>query len=772
MFVVKRDGSKEKVQFDKITRRIEKLCYNLDMNFIDPAEVTMKVNQGIHSGVTTSQLDELAAQTCAYMSTNHPDYSLLAARICVSNLHKETEPNFVNLCKALRMYVHPVSLEPAALISQEVLDVAMKHEQRITEAINMDLDFEYDFFAFKTLEKSYLLRMNGRVAERIQFLLMRVSIGIHGDDIDSVLETYSLMSKKKFTMATPTLFNAGTPCPQMSSCFLMMMKDDSISGIFDTLKNCAMISKYAGGIGLSVHDVRATNSYIRGTNGHSNGLVPMLRVFNNTARYVDQGGGRRKGSIAVYLEPWHADVEAFLDLRKNQGNDLERARDLFYALWVPDLFMKRVEENGPWGLFCPNECPGMSDVYGEEFDKLYQSYENSGKVRKVVHARDLWNQILDAQVETGTPYILFKDAANRKSNQQNLGIIKSSNLCTEILEYTSKDEIAVCNLASINLSSLVKRPYTEDALFDLEELEHLAGTITRNLNKVIDKNFYPVKEAETSNKKHRPIGIGVQGLADAFIMMRMPFDSPSARELNIRIFETMYFGAAKASVDLAKEFGPYSSFEGSPTSKGLFQFDLWGEIQTCNHDWDGLRHDMIKYGIRNSLLISPMPTASTSNILGNNEAFEPFTSNMYVRRVLSGEFAVVNKHLLKDLTRLGVWNDEVKAQVMRKKGSVQGIYEIPLDLQQLYKTVWEIPQKVIIDYASDRGPFICQSQSMNIHIADPSRGKLTSMFFYGWKKGLKTGMYYLRTQPKADSIQFVVDKVENACEKGCISCSA
>lgn len=784
MFVMKRDGSKEKVQFDKITRRIEKLCYGLDMNFIDPVEITMKVNNGLYSGVTTCQLDELASQTAAYMSTSHPDYSILAARICVSNLHKETEENFVKLVQKMRDYVHPVTGEKAPLVSEEVSVVALKHEKRILEAINMDLDFEYDFFAFKTLEKSYLLRMHNKVVERPQHLLMRVAIGIHGDDIDSILESYSQMSHKKFTMATPTLFNAGTPCPQMSSCFLMTMKEDSISGIYDTLKNCAMISKYAGGIGVSIHDIRASNSYIRGTNGHSNGLVPMLRVFNDSARYVDQGGGRRKGSIAIYLEPWHADIFSFLDLRKNQGNELERARDLFYSLWISDLFMKRVEENGPWSLVCPNECPGLSDVYGEEFEDLYVKYENSGKVRKVIQARDLWNHILDAQVETGTPYILFKDAANRKSNQQNLGVIKSSNLCAEIIEYTSKEEIAVCNLASINLSSMVKNPYDKDAAyFDFEELESIAGTVARNLNKVIDKNFYPVPEARNSNMRHRPIGIGVQGLADAFIMMRLPFDSDAANKLNARIFETIYFGAMKASVELAKEDGPYSSFEGSPTSKGLFQFDLWGVTPSSEHDWDGLRKDMMKHGLRNSLICSVQPTASTAQILGNNESFEPFTSNMYVRRVLSGEFVVVNKHLLRDLTRLGIWTDEVKGQVMEKKGSVQGIVEIPLELQQLYKTVWEISQKVIIDHAAGRGPFVCQSQSMNVHIAEPSRGRLTSMLFYGWKKGLKTGCYYLRTNPRTSAVQFAIDKTDTKLkvapmeplveeeDEGCISCS-
>ena len=778
MYVVKRDGSKEQVLFDKITRRIENLCDGLDREFVDPVAVTMKVNQGIYSGVTTKQLDELAAQTCAYMSTNHTDYSILAARICLSNLYKETEPSFYKLVHKLRNYVHPVTLEPAPLVSQEVVDVVNSFEDVIQDAIDEQYE-TYDFFAFKTLEKSYLLKMNGSVAERPHQMLMRVSIGIHGDDIEKVLETYHFMAEKKFTMATPTLFNSGTPCPQMSSCFLMTMKEDSIGGIYDTLKNCAMISKYAGGIGISCHDVRASNSYIRGTNGTSNGLVPMLRVFNNTARYVDQGGGRRKGSIAVYLEPWHSDVEAFLDLRKNQGNELERARDLFYALWVPDLFMERVEADEKWSLFCPNEAPGLSEKCGKDFKELYDYYENfqnGKKVRKTIKARDLWDKILDAQVETGTPYILFKDAANLKSNQKHLGIIKSSNLCTEIMEYTNKDEIAVCNLASINLSSMVKYPYTENSYMDYDLLEALASILTINLNKVIEKNFYPVEEARTSNMRHRPIGIGVQGLADAFIMMRVAFDSEEAAEINRKVFETIYYGAMSSSMRLAKIYGPHASFEGSPLSKGEFQFDLWDVEPSKRYDWDSLRSNVMKYGARNSLLIAPMPTASTAQILGNNESFEPFTSNVYNRRVLAGEFAVVNKHLLKDLTKLGIWNDEVKEKLINSQGSVQNIDEIPAYLKKIYKTVWEIPQRVILDQAAARGPFVCQSQSMNVHMADPTRGKLTSMFFYGWKKGLKTGMYYLRTKPRADSILFAVDRSVKSTissdDSDCITCSS
>ena len=778
MYVIKRNGSKEQVLFDKITKRLEKLCTGLNMEFVDPVAVTIKVNQGIYSGVTTTKLDELSSQICAYMSTSHPDYSILAARICLSNLYKETEPSYSKLVHNLRNYIHPKTGETAPLVSQEVVDVVEKHEEVIQAALDERAE-TYDFFAFKTLEKSYLLKMNGSVAERPHQLLMRVSIGIHGDDIDKILETYRLMVEKKFTMATPTLFNSGTPCPQMSSCFLMTMKEDSISGIYDTLKNCAMISKFAGGIGISCHDVRASNSYIRGTNGVSNGLVPMLRVFNNTARYVDQGGGRRKGSIAVYLEPWHADVEAFLDLRKNQGNEFERARDLFYALWIPDLFMKRVESNGSWTLFCPNEAPGLSDKYGKEFEDLYEAYEADKKGRKTILARDLWEKILDSQVETGTPYILFKDSANSKSNQKNLGVIKSSNLCTEILEYTSKDEIAVCNLASISLSSMVRNAYSyENSYMDYDLLEKMASILTVNLNRVIDKNFYPVEEARNSNMKHRPIGIGVQGFADALIMLRIPFDSEEAEDVNRKIFETIYYGAMKSSMMLAKEHGAYESFKGSPLSEGKFQFDLWGVKASDRYDWGSLRSDVMLHGARNSLLIAPMPTASTAQILGNNESFEPFTSNVYNRRVLSGEFAVVNKHLLMDLTRLGIWNDEVKEKLINNQGSVQSIEEIPSELKKLYKTSWEISQRVILDHAAGRGPFVCQSQSMNIHLSEPTRSKMTSMFFYGWKKGLKTGMYYLRSRPRADSILFAVDttkvdKVEEVEEESdCLNCGA
>ena len=780
MYVIKRNGQQESVKFDKITSRIQKLCYGLNAEFVDPVVVTQRVIQGVHPGITTKQLDNLAAETSAYLVTSHPDYSILAARICVSNLHKETEDDCMKLITDLHNYVHPKTGAPASLITKEVYAVFQKHEALIKETINMEADYEYDYFGFKTLEKSYLLKMNGEIAERPQNMLMRVAVGVHGHDIKKAMQMYTMMSEKKFTMATPTLFNAGCPNGQMSSCYLMTMKDDSIDGIFDTLKNCAVVSKYAGGIGLSCHDVRAAGSYIRGTNGISNGLVPMLRVFDNTARYVDQGGGKRKGSIAVYLEPHHADIFEFLDLKKNHGNDFERARDLFYAMWISDLFMKRVQTNEDWSLFCPNECPGLSDLYGDEFVAKYEKYEKDGKAQKVVKARDLWNKIIDCTVETGTPYMLYKDAANSKSNQKHLGTIKSSNLCTEIMEYTSKDEIAVCNLASINLSTLVKNPYGPDATFDFEELERVSFLVTGNLDKVIDRNFYPVKEAKTSNMRHRPIGVGVQGLADTFIKMRFPFESKEAAELNVKIFETIYFGCVSSSVELAKAKGVYPSYKGSPASRGELQFDLWGIDQnSTRHNWVNLKDKISKHGMRNSLLTTVMPTASTSQILSNNESIEAFVSNIYTRRVLSGEFVVVNKHLLHDLTTRGLWTDNVKKQLIAAQGSVQGIKEIPADIKALYKVVWEIPQRVLIDQSAARGPYVCQSQSLNIHIADPNRSKLTSMHFYGWQKGLKTGQYYLRSKPKTDAIQFVIGDIEkkkvstsDSEESDCLSCGA
>jgi len=754
MLVVKRDGRRESVKFDKVTARIEKMCYGLDMAYIEPVEIAKKVINGIYDGVTTVELDNLAAETSASLTTKHPDYAKLAARIAISSLHKTTSKSFSNTMKRLYTYLDPKTGENASLISKEVYGVIKKNAALLDSSIIYDRDFGYDYFGFKTLERSYLMKLDGKIVERPQHMLMRVAIGIHSDDIDAAIETYNLMSEKWFTHATPTLFNAGTPKPQLSSCFLLTMKDDSIDGIYDTLKQTAKISQSAGGIGLSIHNVRATGSYIKGTNGVSNGIVPMLRNFDMTARYVDQGGGKRKGSFAIYLEPWHADIFDFLDLKKNHGKEELRARDLFYALWISDLFMKRVEDNAEWSLFCPNEAPGLAECYGEEFEKLYTKYEKEGKARKTVKAQDLWFEVLEAQIETGTPYMLYKDAANKKSNQKNLGTIKSSNLCTEIIEYTAPDEVAVCNLASLALPKYVK-----DGKFDHQKLYDITYVATKNLNKVIDINYYPVPEARNSNMRHRPIGLGVQGLADAFIMLRMPFDSEEARGLNKEIFETIYFAAMTASKDQAIEHGPYETFKGSPVSKGIFQFDMWGITPDSNRwDWDSLKKEVKKHGVRNSLLVAPMPTASTSQILGNNECFEPYTSNIYTRRVLSGEFIVVNKHLLKDLIKLNLWDDSMKNKMIEANGSIQDIPEIPQNIKDIYKTVWEISQKSIIDMAADRGAYICQSQSMNIHIQDPNFGKMTSMHFHAWKKGLKTGMYYLRSKAATDAIKFTVEK--------------
>ncbi|MGD1840809.1 MAG: ribonucleoside-diphosphate reductase subunit alpha [Thermonemataceae bacterium] len=753
MLVVKRDGRLESVKFDKITARIEKLCYGLEMRYVEPIEIAKKVIAGIYDKIPTTELDELAAKTAASMTTVHPDYAVLAARIAISNLHKVTSKSFSNTAKRLYEYIDPITEEKAGLISKEVYDVIRKNAALLDSTIIYDRDYHYDYFGFKTLQRSYLLKMNNKIVERPQHMLMRVAVGIHGEDIDSVIETYNLMSERWFTHATPTLFNAGTPKPQLSSCFLLTMKEDSIDGIYDTLKQCAKISQSAGGIGLSLHNIRATGSYIKGTNGHSNGIIPMIRVFNDTARYIDQGGGKRKGAFAMYLEPWHADIFDFLQLRKNHGKEEMRARDLFYALWISDLFMKRVEENGTWSLFCPNEAPGLADCWGKEFETLYEKYETEGRARKVVKAQDLWFEILEAQIETGTPYMLYKDACNSKSNQQNLGTIKSSNLCTEIVEYTSPDEVAVCNLASLSLPRFVR-----EGKFDHQKLYEVTKVITRNLNKIIDINYYPIKEAENSNLRHRPIGIGVQGLADAFIMLRMPFDSEEAKGLNKDIFETIYYGALEASMELAEQYGPYETFEGSPISQGQFQFDLWGVTPDSKRwNWEALRTKVKEKGVRNSLLLAPMPTASTSQILGNNECFEPYTSNLYTRRVLSGEFVIVNKHLLKDLIALGLWNDTMKNKLMAANGSVQEIKEIPQHIKDLYKTGWEIKQKTILDLAADRGAFICQSQSLNVFMQDPNFGKMTSLHFYAWKKGLKTGMYYLRTKAASDAIKFTVD---------------
>ena len=755
MYVLKRDGRKEPIIFDKITARVRKLCYGLN-DLVDPVKVAMRVIEGLYDGVTTSELDNLAAETAATMTTTHPDYALLAARVSVSNLHKNTKKSFVDTMTDLYTYVNPRTGKKAPLLADNVYKIIKDNAELLDSTIIYNRDFGYDYFGFKTLERSYLLKLNGEIVERPQHMLMRVSVGIHLDDLDAAIETYHLMSKKYFTHATPTLFNSGTPKPQMSSCFLLAMKDDSIDGIYDTLKQTAKISQSAGGIGLSIHNIRATGSYIAGTNGTSNGIVPMLRVFNDTARYVDQGGGKRKGSFAIYVEPWHADIFDFLNLKKNHGKEEMRARDLFYAMWIPDLFMRRVEEDTTWTLMCPNECPGLYDSHGEEFEKKYLEYESGNKGRKTIKARELWEKILESQIETGTPYMLYKDAANRKSNQKNLGTIRSSNLCTEILEYTSADEVAVCNLASIALPMFVK-----DGGFDHQGLYDVTVRATKNLNKVIDRNYYPVKEAENSNFRHRPIGLGVQGLADTFIKLRMPFTSDEAKTLNQEIFETLYFAALTASKDMAKEEGPYESYKGSPISKGEFQHNLWGikdEELSGRWDWTALRKDVKKHGVRNSLLVAPMPTASTSQILGNNECFEPYTSNIYTRRVLSGEFIVVNKHLLEDLVNLGLWNEDLKQELMRANGSIQQLDNIPDEIKELYKTAWELSMKDIIDMSRQRGYFIDQSQSLNLFMEGATMAKLTSMHFYAWKSGLKTGMYYLRTKSAVDAIKFTLDK--------------
>jgi ribonucleoside-diphosphate reductase alpha chain len=753
MYVVKRDGRKEAVKFDKITARIVKMCYGLDP-LVSPEAVAMKVIEGIYDGVTTTVLDNLAAEVAAAKTIDHPDYALLASRIAVSNLHKETKKTFSEVIEDLYKYIDPKTQQNASLIADDVYSVVSENKDLLDSSIIYDRDFRYDYFGFKTLTRSYLMKLNGKIVERPQQMLMRVAIGIHKNNIQEAIKTYNLMSEGWFTHATPTLFNSGTPKPQMSSCFLLTMKDDSISGIYDTLKSCAQISQSAGGIGLSIHNIRATGSYIKGTNGTSNGIVPMLRVYNDTARYVDQGGGKRKGSFAMYIEPWHADIMDFLDLKKNHGKEEQRARDLFYALWIPDLFMKRVKENGDWTLMCPHECPGLSDTHSAEFEALYTNYENQGKGRKTIKAQDLWFKILESQIETGTPYMLYKDAANSKSNQQNLGTIKSSNLCTEIIEYTAPDEIAVCNLASLALPKYVG----EDGTFDHNKLFEVTYQATINLNRIIDENYYPVEEAKNSNMRHRPIGLGVQGLADAFIMLGLPFESEEARALNREIFETIYYASMTASKDLSKVEGPYETYAGSPVSQGIFQFDMWGVTPTNRWEWNVLKEEVKKYGVRNSLLLAPMPTASTAQILGNNECFEPYTSNIYTRRVLSGEFIIVNKHLLKDLVKEGLWNKEMRQKIMAANGSIQNINEIPQRLKDLYKTAWEISQKAIIDQAADRGAYICQSQSLNIFMENANFGKLTSMHFYGWEKGLKTGMYYLRTKAATDAIKFTVDK--------------
>jgi len=758
MHIVKRDGSQQEIKFDNITKRIRALCEGLDTDYVDAVKITQKVVEGFYNGISSSEIDTLAAETCAYMSQRHHDFSTLAARVAVSNLHKNTSDSFSGTCKVLHEYRDKEG-RSAALVSDEVMTFISDNASELDAAVKYERDGDYDYFGFKTLEKSYLLRVNGKIAERPQHMIARVACGIHVGDVAAAIETYELMSTRQFTHATPTLFNAGTPTPQMSSCFLLTMKSDSIDGIYDTLKQCAMISKSAGGIGVAVSNIRANGGYIRGTNGSSNGLVPMLRNFNETARYVDQGGGRRKGSFAMYLEPWHADIYDFIELRKNHGKEEQRARDLFYGLWIPDLFMRRVKEGGDWTLFCPNEafdaetCKGLIDLWGDDFEQLYTRLESEGKGRKTVKAQQLWFRILEAQMETGTPYMLYKDAANRKSNQQNLGTIHCSNLCTEIIQYTSADEVAVCNLASIALPAFVN----DDASYDFESLRRVTKVATRNLNKVIDRNYYPVEEARRSNMKHRPIGLGVQGLADVFLLLKLPFESEGAKKLNEDIFETIYFAACEASCELAARDGAYETFQGSPASKGELQFDLWNSAPKSDRwDWAALKEQIAKHGLRNSLLVAPMPTASTAQILGNNEAFEPYTQNLYVRRTLSGEFALVNRHLLRDLIKRGLWNDDMRMKLVAHNGSVQQL-PLPADIKELYKTVWEIKQRVVLDMAADRGKYVDQSMSVNIHMVDATTAKLSSMHFHGWQLGLKTGMYYLRTKAAADAIKFTVD---------------
>ncbi len=769
MKVKKRNGLLEAVMFEKIVARIRKLCYELD-TVVDPIAIAQKVITGLYDGVTVSEIDKLTAETSAFMSTHHPDFSMLAARISVSNLHKNTDKMFSRVIERLRKYEHNGKASP--LIAEDVYNVIMENADLLNASLVYDRDFNYNYFGFKTLEKSYLMKIDGEVVERPQHMLMRVAIGIHKSDLSSAIETYKLMSQSWFTHATPTMFNAGTPEPQMSSCFLTYMQDDSIEGIFQTLKMCANISKGAGGIGLSVTNIRGTGSYISGSGGKSNGLVPMLQVYDKTARYVDQGGGKRKGAFAMYIEPWHVDIESVLDLKKNTGKEEHRARDLFYGLWIPDLFMKRVEAEGVWSLFCPSKCRDLVTTYGDEFEKRYLKYEEEKMYVKQIDARKLWFAILDAQMETGNPYMLYKDAANRKSNHNHMGTITCSNLCTEIIEYTSPEETAVCNLASLALPKFV----TGDA-FDHKELFQVTYVVTKNLNKIIDGNSYPVKEAEYSNKKNRPIGIGVQGLADVFALMRHPFDSSEARQINRDIFETIYFAALTASCDLAKMEGPYESYHGSLVSQGYLQFDMWDVTPSDRWDWSALRIEIAKHGLRNSLLIAPMPTASTAQILGNNECFEPFTTNIYSRRVLSGEFPVVNQYLLRDLMANDLWDADMRNEILENNGSVKNISRIPQNIRDLYKTVWEIPQRCLIDMAADRGAFIDQSQSLNLFMTEPNYAKLTSMHFYAWKKGLKTGMYYLRTKAASQAIKFTLDKKsaapeEQVCTRDCLSCSA
>ena len=771
MNVTKRNGQKENVSFDKILSRVKKLgAMEPILLHINYTEITMKVIDQLFDGITTKQIDELTSEQCASLSTSHPDYSVLASRVVISNHHKNTEGNFKIVMTQLYNFTD-IHHEHHPIINEELYENANTFSKELEEYIDYERDYLIDYFGFKTLERAYLMRINGRIIERPQHMWMRVALAIHNKDIEKVKETYDFMSQKYFTHATPTLFNAGTPRQQMSSCYLLAMENDSIKGIYNTLADCAAISKWAGGIGLHIHNVRASGSHIRGTNGKSNGIVPMLRVFNNTARYVDQGGGRRNGSFAIYLEPWHADIEDFLQMRKNHGDEEMKARDLFYALWIPDLFMKRVKEDKDWTLMCPDKCPGLSDVYGMEFEMLYEKYEAEEKGNKTISARALWFSILDSQIETGTPYMLYKDAANKKSNQQNIGTIKSSNLCCEIIEYSDKNETAVCNLASIGLPMFVKHE-----TFDFNTLHKVTKMITNNLNKIIDLNFYPTDKTNTSNMRNRPIGIGIQGLADVFALMDYSFDSIEARQLNIDIFETMYHAALEESCTIAKERGHYSTFKGSPASEGILQFDLWNVTPSGRYNWAALKENIKEFGLRNSLLLAPMPTASTSQILGNNECFEPFTSNIYVRRTLAGEFIIINKHLMKELIDLNLWNEDVKNSIISNNGSIQSLSFVPNKLKEKYRTVWELPMKSLIEMSRDRGAYICQSQSLNLWMEQPSYDKLTAMHFFSWKQGLKTGLYYLRTKAKAAPQQFTIDptKAKNSIieeDDGCLMCS-
>ena len=846
--VIKRNGTKETISFDKILKRVKKLGaegdYELNVNY---TALTKKIIDRLYDGISTTLIDELTAQQCASLATTHPDYGILASRIMISNHHKNTPESFLEVCKKLYNFTD-IHGENHPIISEEQMNIVNEYSQVFEEMIDYNRDYLIDYFGFKTLERAYLLRINKIIVERPQHMWLRVAICIHKHNIEKVKETYDFMSQKYFTHATPTLFNAGTPRPQLSSCYLIAMENDSIQGIYSTLTDCAKISKWAGGIGLHVHNIRAAGSHIRGTNGTSNGLVPMLRVFNNTARYVDQGGGKRHGSFAIYLEPWHGDIEEFLEMKKNHGDEEMRARDLFYALWIPDLFMDRISQNGDWTLMCPDKCPGLSDVYGEQFNELYEKYEKEGRGNKTMKARDLWFKILDSQIETGTPYMLYKDACNKKSNQKNLGVIKSSNLCTEIVEYSGPDETAVCNLASIALSKFVKEtasPFTQEVTiytkndckwcdlmkallnrksivfnqviispnlfdnfkqkhgvdtlpqlyhgdklvggytsvlnmlrntFDYELLHKVTKIVTNNLNNVIDINFYPTDKTKNSNMRHRPIGIGVQGLADALAMMDIPFHSDDAKKVNKLVFETMYHASLEMSMEVAKEKGAYSTFKGSPASQGILQFDMWNVEPTNRYDWNQLKQDIKEHGIRNSLLLAPMPTASTSQILGNNECFEPFTSNIYVRRTIAGEFVCINKFLLKELIEMNLWTDDIKNSIIRQNGSVQGVKGIPKALQEKYKIVWEIPMKHILEMAADRGAFICQSQSTNLWMKEPTYNKLTAMHFFAWKKGLKTGIYYLRTKAKAAPQQFTIEPDKNnnveEDEEECLMCGS